>query len=107
MPPSATSPSGTPRARSGPFGLDCSAAMKSATVVHCRPVKLRQGGVWALNELTTALIYSGASREVSAGRPIADGCCQILGDLRRGREAFSEWAAPKSKGAARTAPFVA
>src|SRR5262249_43905371 len=30
-----------------------------------------------------------------------------LRELRRGREAVSEWAAPKSKGAACTAPFVA
>jgi hypothetical protein len=45
--------------------------MKSATVVHYRPMKLRHGGVWAMNELPAALIYSGSSREVSAGRPIA------------------------------------
>src|SRR5262249_46722177 len=35
MPPSATSPNGTPRARSGPFGLGCS-AMAFGIVVHCR-----------------------------------------------------------------------
>src|SRR5262249_27018837 len=35
MPPSATSPNGTPRARSGPFGLGCS-AMAFGIVVHRR-----------------------------------------------------------------------
>src|ERR1700757_385803 len=107
MPPSATSPSGTPRARSGPCGLDCSAAMKSGAVVHYRPMKLRHGSVRAKNELPTALIYSGSSRGSVRWSADRGRVLPILGDLRRGREAFSEWAASKSKGAACTAPFVA
>jgi hypothetical protein len=40
-------------------------------------MKLRHGGVRAMNELPTALIYSGSSREVSAGRLIADGAADF------------------------------
>src|SRR5215813_3589215 len=61
MPPSATSPMATPRARSRPFGSDCSAAMTSGIVVHCRPwANLRPDGARAMNALPTALTYSGS-----------------------------------------------
>src|SRR5262245_18877929 len=55
MPPSATSPMGTPRVRSGPFGLDCSAAMTFGIVVHRRPMNLRNGSAGGHERSTNSL----------------------------------------------------
>jgi len=59
--------------------------MKSGTVVHYRPMKLRHGGAQAMNELPTALIYSGSSRGSVRWSADRGRVLPILGHLRRDR----------------------
>src|SRR5262249_45546555 len=88
MPPSATSPMGTPRVRSGPFGLDCSAAMTSGIVVHCRPINLRQGGAGGHERTTNSfdLFRFRVRTAVQGGRSIVSGL-RLTG---RGSGSFGE-----------------
>src|SRR5262249_16669909 len=108
MPPSATSPMGTPRVRSGPFGLDCSAAMTFGIVVHCRPLNLRKGGAGGHERTSNSfdLFRFQSWRARQDARSIVSGL-PLIGRGPHLQQAFFARNSFKAKGAACTAPLVA